>query len=1241
MFPRIVVCAIVSISIASAAQDRIVAQVDPARTVALVRHVHPALQSAVDNGPVDDSLPITYATLFLKPADGLEAFLAEQQNPASPNYHKWLTPEQFGERFGASDADIAKVRAWLEGQGLRIHDVARGRHWITFSGTAGTVGRAFQTQIHRYTVNGQPHFANAAAPRVPAAFEPVIAGVDGLTDFVPQPLHVKASADPDPLNNSGSSHFLSPDDMAVIFNINPLYKGGIDGSGQKIAVIGRTDISLNDIRLFRTKYGLPTNDPKIVLVGPDPGTSSGDLTEADIDLEWSGAIARNAQIIYVNSTSVNTSAQYAVDQNLAPVMTYSYGSCEPEVAMNQRGVAQQANAQGITWFVSSGDSGAATCDRNAPTPQATKGATVAFPASLPEVTAVGGTGFNEGTASGYWASTNSSTGASALQYIPEKVWNDSSVTGSLEGSGGGASNYFPKPAWQFGPGVPDDGARDVPDISFPSSPQHWGYLVYTGGVLAVYGGTSVASPALAGVTALLNQSLTQSTGSPSSLGNINPALYRLARNTSDIFHDITAGDNKVACAQSSPGCVGGLVGFPAGPGYDLGTGLGSIDVNNFVTKWDAGSVSNTSISAPAAVTLGDTVDVKATVTGNGTQAPTGTVTFSANDTVIGNVDLQPSGNEASASVSVSAALLVAGNGAVSAVFNGDSAYAGSSASANVGLNLPATGALVVPFVTPNPVYQSGTTGAWTYTVSLTEKAGVAATLTGFTVSGNNDLGLFSTTRIPAKGAISAGISSTGLTTPVTRPFIFTGTDATGQNWPQRLDVQFLPSLGTNLAPGMTLTSATPTLQQNPAADSSCQWSHTLTVQETGGFEVTLSKLTVSGTDLTAQLPTIFGTQRLAAYGMLRGSICYPASAGPGTRVYALTGTSELGTTVTAALSTPFSTAPSASATFTASPQAVQLAVPTGSGGDSATASLTFAGGSPQWTVSTSPANRTSKWLTVSAASGTGNGEVKIQASAADLSPGVYNGVVTIQAPNAVPQTIAIPVSFTVNPSATAKITGLQNAFSFKDGFAPGMALSVYGTNLANSTTLAPKNRFPLPFVIAGVSAMVNGVSALLYFVSAGQVNIQIPYETGAGPAVVAINNNGQIASYPFNVDPAGPGLYTSAISNATGLPVTSATTGDVLLLFVTGEGDVTPSLATGATPSSTITDPAKLPHARQAISVSIGGVNIPLLFAGIPSGIAGLTQIDLQLPDGLPTGPQPVVVTVGGISSPPITLEIK
>src|ERR1017187_2525540 len=391
----------------AAAQDRIVQPVDGSRMTVLKGHVHPRALPEYDRGPVSPAMPIRRASILFKPAAGIDAFLAEQQVPGSPNYHKWLTPEQFGERFGLTDHDVAQVTAWLQSAGLKIDNVAGGRHWITFSGTAGQAARTFHTSFHHFLVNGETHFANADAPSVPAALADVVGGFIGLDDFKPASQIVRPA-----YTSSKGRHSLVPDDLAAIYNIAPLYAAGIDGEGQNIAIIGASSLDLSDLRAFRQIFNLPYNDPIQYLVGDDPGYN-GDVVESNLDIEWANAIARGAQIIYVYGQSVFGAAQFAVDFNLAPVMSLSFGSCEAYNQASFRTVAQQAVAQGITWLVSSGDTGGAECDRFAAIPQAAKGLSVIFPASIPEITAVGGTQLDDATAH-YWAPTNTSSGASAL-----------------------------------------------------------------------------------------------------------------------------------------------------------------------------------------------------------------------------------------------------------------------------------------------------------------------------------------------------------------------------------------------------------------------------------------------------------------------------------------------------------------------------------------------------------------------------------------------------------------------------------------------------------------------------------------------------------------------------------------------------------------------------------------------------------------------------------------------------------
>ena len=1219
-----------------AAQDRVLAPVDLTRTVVLRGNVHPRAQARFDQGRADISLPISYATLHLKPGPGLDQFLTTLQDPASPDFHRWLTPEQFGDRFGLSPSDLAKVTTWLQGEGFQIHDVARGRHWITFSGTAGQVNRAFHTEIHRYLVGGRMHYANATPPSVPAALSGVVSAIRGLDDF-----RMESAAKVLPEGNGASStgRVISPDDFATIYDLKRLYSSGIDGTGQSLVIVGQTAIQLSDIQAFRSRFNLPAGTPQVVLFGQDPGISAADLPEADLDLEWSGAVARNAKIIYVYSADVLTAAQYAIDHNLAPVLSMSYGECESYDSIATQAIAQQGNVQGITWMASSGDQGSVTCDRYDTTPQATLGPTIASPASLPEVTAVGGTEFTD-TSGTFWASTNDSNGASALSYVPERAWNDYSPTGDLVAfaTGGGQSSRFPKPAWQTGSGIPNDNARDIPDVSFAASGTVPYQLTYNNAAHLVLG-TSASSPAFAGLVALLNQ---QAGGTGQ--GNINPALYRLAQATSDVFHDITTGDNKAGCVQSSPGCINGMVGFNAGTAYDMTTGLGSLDGFNFVMEWSTGTSTFVSldINPNTALKLTDTATLTASITAAGVP-PTGTVTFLTNDTAIATAPVTVSGTSATATASVSVLLLAPGNNTVTALYSGDSVYRGSQGSAHIALSAPANAAFVIPFVTPNPVYETAAAAHWEYTVGLEERGGVATTITSFTIGGNNDLFLLgSNPKLAANGSTAVNIVSTSLTPPVNRTISIGGTDANGNQWTQTFTVPFLGPLGTQVAPGMTLTSPAATIQQNPKADPSCQWALPVSVQETGGFPVLLTAFTAGTASLTSQIQTVFGTTRLAPYGALRGTVCFSGSAPPAAKSAQITGTTSLlpglPMTVSATLSVSFTAASAAPATMSTPVQSVAL--DSASGNLTASIPVNFTGGVPQFTTSVSPANSTASWLTVTPATASGSSPVNLQASTSGLSPGVYNAVVSIQAVDAVPQVIQMPVTFVVGGSSSTQISAAVNAWSNATPAAPGELMTVYGSNFANFPAQA--TRLPLPLVLSGVTATVNGVSAPLEFVSPNQINLQVPYETGAGQAVLAISNNGQIASFPFQVAPSAPGVLSTVFDNLTGAPIHTIQAGssEVLLAFVTGEGDVTPTLGTGATPSSTITDPTKLPHSRLPLTMTIGGVSVSPLFAGIPSGIAGATQIDFQVPASVPAGDQKLIVTVGGVPAPPIILNI-
>ena len=568
-------------------QDRVSGFVDDERRVTLRGNRHPLAIPRYDAGRVSPGYRMDRIVLTLQPDPAqlaaLDELLEAQHDPDSPYYQQWLTPEQYGERFGVSESDAARVTDWLQAHGMQVEEVAPGRRSITFDGNAEQVNSAFHTEIHAYKIGGEVHHANASDPEIPAALASVIGGIVSLHDFRSAPMHNRARVLAPDFTNGGDSFYLAPGDFATIYDLGPLYQQSINGSGQAVAIVARSNIRLSDVRQFRTSFGLPANDPQIIVNGSDPGIlSAGEETEADLDAEWAGAVARNSVIRFVVSKSTNSSdgtylsAQYIVSHNLAPVMSMSFGLCESALGSSGNkfisSLWQQAAAQGITVFVSSGDSGAAGCD-SASSSRASHGLAVNGLCSTPYSVCVGGTKLNDLNSSLYWSPKNASgTQSSALSYIPEVAWNESSAVAGLWSSGGGASGIYGKPLWQSGTGVPADSRRDVPDVSFPSA-GHDGYMIYQDGEVYVVGGTSAATPAFAGVMALIVQS------SAARQGNANTSFYRLAAKQkaggAAVFHDIVGGNNSVP----------GQTGFNTATGYDLVTGLGSIDALLLVNHW--------------------------------------------------------------------------------------------------------------------------------------------------------------------------------------------------------------------------------------------------------------------------------------------------------------------------------------------------------------------------------------------------------------------------------------------------------------------------------------------------------------------------------------------------------------------------------------------------------------------------------------------------------------------------------
>lgn len=815
----------------AAVPSRVLTEVDDRVTATLKGNVHPLTRVHADIGAVPDSQPMQRMLLLLQRSTAqeiaLQQLLDAQQTKDSANFHGWLTPKQFGEQFGPSDADVQAVTDWLTRQGFVVSKVAAGRTVVEFNGTAGQVKNAFHTEIHRFAANGEEHFANVSDPAVPQALAPVVAGVVALHNF-PKEKHVKpvgnfrrnkAIGEVTPLftfsggtNCGGSStascFALGPGDFNKIYNVPTT---GADGSGQSIAIVGQSNINISDVHTFRSLFGLPTNDPQIIVNGPDPGilgpSSTNDEGESVLDVEWAGAIAPAAHILFVTSETtqanpnqvsagIDLSALYIVDNNLAPVMSESYGSCE--AGLGTAGNAfysalwEQAAAQGITVVVSAGDNGSAGCDPNTTVNAnaASQGLAVSGISSTWYNVSVGGTDFDPtttgGNASQFWDPTVGKP-ITALKYMPETTWDDSTCAinfptacTSVDSQGsdvvagsGGPSSVYSKPPYQQGSITPNTTGltnRLQPDVSLFSSNGQNGvaYIVCEADANAnsvpcdlnspyqdftLVGGTSAATPTFAAIMAMVNQKMAVLTGNPNvRQGNANYVLYGLAKNDSNymqgkcnasigntpagtcVFNDVSKGNNSVACVAKTANCSNtGSSGFGievfqnastpaynAGAGYDLATGLGSVNVTNLLNSWSSVSrtATTTTLSNPSGTTnvSGQNFSVTVKVTPNsGTGVPSGDVSLIA--TIVTSSGTSSAGfgpfTLSSGSVTATTNLLPPGTTSVSAYYGGDLNYAGSASSNSVpvavtGANLASTTTL--SFVTfdanGNPILNS-------------------------------------------------------------------------------------------------------------------------------------------------------------------------------------------------------------------------------------------------------------------------------------------------------------------------------------------------------------------------------------------------------------------------------------------------------------------------------------------------------------------------------------------------------
>jgi subtilase family serine protease len=635
-------------------QLRIHDEVNSSVTTVLRGSQHPLAFPQNDAGRMASGTRMNGVTLYFsrsaaQQAD-LNALLAAQQDPSSPQYHKWLTPEEFGARFGLAQPDIEKVQAWLEQQGFTIGSVMRSATGIRFSGTVGQVESAFGTQMHYFMAGSEKHFAPSTSLSVPSALAGVVSGIRNLDDFRPKAQHIPVRK----TFTSGVSgnNFFAPPDIVTAYDIGPLHSGSVDGTGQTIAIMGQSYVNVADIEAFQTASGLTKKDPQLVLVpgtGNDGSFSPGDESESDLDLEWSGAMAPGANVVFVYTGSDTTSnvfdsVQFAVDNMIGNIISISYSTCEANFSgptdtnlKTLEGIFSQAAAQGQTVTAASGDQGSTACFQNNP-PQTgdqplsfQEQIAVNYPASSAYVTGVGGTSASSsdvdgGSSSGtYWSSngTNDVT-SSLLKYIPEVVWNDdpstcpSPYTNCLSATGGGKSTLVAQPSWQSayftatGHANPDSSHRLVPDISFYSSPNLPGYLYctsdqsvwdpgdpttgappQTASCNAGFRDNSTGDLTVAGGTSFatpifagMMAMLNQKAGYTAGSGLVNTELYKLASNSATSgVFNDVTSGNNYCLTSNNCATTGSSSGYAATAGYDMTTGLGSFDVAKLAAVW--------------------------------------------------------------------------------------------------------------------------------------------------------------------------------------------------------------------------------------------------------------------------------------------------------------------------------------------------------------------------------------------------------------------------------------------------------------------------------------------------------------------------------------------------------------------------------------------------------------------------------------------------------------------------------
>jgi pseudomonalisin len=519
-------------------------------------------------------------TMALRNRDELAQLLADQQDPASPDYHRWMTPDEFTSRFGPTDADLARVTLWLTQKGFTVESADAATREVSFTGTVAHAQAAFSVRIAATAAGA---FANITDPAVPVDLAPLIESIHGLDNMLHSMPSVHrianrgSNAESPAAIVDGRGPAFGPADIYAFYDEIPLLNLNIDGrNGGCLAVIEDSNIDLPAADAFNSQFALPTLTPAnfgIVLAdSTDPGLNA-DQDEAMVDVNYAHAIAPGSSIRFYLGNPKRTplalidAIHAAINDrnNRCTAISFSFSFCGGSSSFfkTQDGFFKQAAAQGQSVFISSGDDGAAGLELNKQQTRCVPGtsAHVNELSASPNVTAIGGTQFTP----------DFGLDGNDVGFVPEIVWDDGSGA-----TGGGESKFFKNPGFQKGL-IKKDKNRDVPDISFAASPSSPGFFFggrSSGTPIAdcCIGGTSVGAPVWAGISQLISQK----NGAP--VGNLNKRIYQLGAKVNPAttgIRDVTAGSNG----------FNGVKGSSAGPGYDKASGWGTVDMDVFVPAY--------------------------------------------------------------------------------------------------------------------------------------------------------------------------------------------------------------------------------------------------------------------------------------------------------------------------------------------------------------------------------------------------------------------------------------------------------------------------------------------------------------------------------------------------------------------------------------------------------------------------------------------------------------------------------